>query len=414
MFEFEITREISRYVSRLDELRDDLDRVGPLPRVWRGRTRRDLEAEAVAASTAMEGVPVTADEVRRILVGDRPPGVSDDTSALVQGYRDAMAYVLNRADDPHFEWHPELVLAIHHRVLAGSHAAEAGRFRSIQNRIVDADGSRQLFLPPPPDSVPGLMADLGTWLTETGEVATPVRAAAAHIRMAAIHPFRDGNGRTARVMSSLVMYRDGFRRQEFTSLEEWWGRHRREYYDAFECLGREWDERADITMFIETHLRAQVTQVEALSLRRAAERAVWTVLEDLADEIGRDPRVGHALFDAFMGREVTNRYYRGMAGVSAVTAAADLSALLAAGLVERHGGGRSTWYVGTWDLVSRIARGAGLEPGLGADAATLREGSARVVAALGERLRGVPVSTPHDGTSILTVRDEREDGGPRT
>ena len=389
MFEFEITPSISRAVSRLDELQARLDAVGPLPRVWRGRTRRDLEAETVAASTAMEGVPVTADEVRRILVGDRPPGVSDETSALVEGYRDAMAYVLNRADDPHFEWHTELVLAIHHRVLAGSYAAEAGRLRTIQNRIVDSDTGRQRFIPPAPGSVSDLMSGLAEWLSETGEVATPVRAAVAHIRLAAIHPFRDGNGRTARVVASLVMYRDGYRRQEFTSLEEWWGRHRREYYDSFDCLGPEWVEDADVTSFIESHLRAQVTQVETLSLRGAAERAVWTVLEDLASEVGRDPRVGHALFDAFMGREVTNRYYRGMADISPVTAAQDLGTLVAAGLLERLGGGRSTTYTGTTSLVERVAVAGGVDPALAVSASTVREKGAAVVAALASRLQGI-------------------------
>ena len=60
--------------------------------------------------------------------------------------------------------------------------------------------------------------------------------------MAAIHPFADGNGRTARIVASLVMYRGGFRHPQFTSLEEWWGQLSDDYYEAFACLGPRWDE----------------------------------------------------------------------------------------------------------------------------------------------------------------------------
>src|SRR5438105_7776759 len=104
----------------LDRWRDRLDYKGPLPRAWVGRLRRDLEAEAVAASTSMEGVPVTVDEVRRILAGDRPAEVREEDRRLVAGYRDAMGFVLRRADDPAFAWNRELMVGLHDRILGGS------------------------------------------------------------------------------------------------------------------------------------------------------------------------------------------------------------------------------------------------------------------------------------------------------
>src|SRR5439155_9702338 len=93
-----------------------------------------------------------------------------------------------------------------------------------------------------------------------------IQAAWAHVALAAIHPFADGNGRAARVLASLAMYRGGFRRVEFTSLEEWWGGHLRDYYQAFQCLGSAFDPDRDVTSFIQAHVRAQVAQVRALRL----------------------------------------------------------------------------------------------------------------------------------------------------
>src|SRR2546430_10412484 len=85
----------------LDDWKAQLDLKGTFLRSWEGHLRRDLEAEAVAASTSMEGVPVTVDDVRRILAGDAPDTVKPSDRALVEGYREAMGYVLRRAGRPH-------------------------------------------------------------------------------------------------------------------------------------------------------------------------------------------------------------------------------------------------------------------------------------------------------------------------
>src|SRR6266508_6211229 len=118
----DLTNEMDRWRSRLDYR-------GPVPRAWAGRLRRDLEAEAVAASTSMEGVPVTVEEVRRILAGDLPPETREEDVAFVQGYREAMSFVFRRADDSAFRWDRELLVGLHDRIMAGNWAAGAGRFR---------------------------------------------------------------------------------------------------------------------------------------------------------------------------------------------------------------------------------------------------------------------------------------------
>jgi Fic family protein len=388
MYQYQMTDPIARDLRRIEQLRRELDAVGPLPRLWLGRTRRDVEAEAVAASTRLEGVAVTVDETRRILAGDRPWSVSVEDAELVEGYRDAMHYVLARADDPNYAWHTELLLAIHHRILAGSRAAGAGRLRTGQNWVTNVETGEATYLPPAPELVPAHMNELACWLGSFDGMAA-VAAAMGHVRLAAIHPFRDGNGRAARILASLVMYRAGYRAPEFTSLEEWWGRHVAEYYAAFSCLGDRWDPDTDVTSFIETHIHGQVTQVEALSLRAAVERAIWTVVEDMAVmDLGLHPRAGNALFDAFFAREVTNRYYRGLADVTQVTAAHDLGRLAASGLLISRGAGRSSHYLGSERLIEAVARSAGVPAERVPVGGSLVERRDAVVAALAERLHG--------------------------
>jgi Fic family protein len=329
--------------AELDRWREQLDAAAPLQaRSWTGLLRRDLEAEAVAASTQLEGVAVTVEEVRRILAGDPPAEVTPGDQALVEGYRDAMGFVRRRADDAGFRWSRELITGLHDRVLAGDGEAGAGRLRDAPTAVVSA-ATREVVFRPPESGIPAhvdrLCATTTRLLSPGGKESVHPALAAAwlHVAFAAVHPFRDGNGRTARVLASLVMYRGGFRSVFFTSLEEWWGHHPSDYYEAFGCLGDSFDPKAEITGFIAAHLGAQLSQVRALDLRERTQQRLWTLLENLVGGLGLPERAAFAVWEAFFGREITAAYYRGMTDVSPATARNDLSALIAAGFFSPAG-----------------------------------------------------------------------------
>lgn len=97
------------------------------------------------------------DEVRRILAGQSPTEVRPEDQALVEGYRQAMEFVLRRADDAAFQWTRELIVALHHRALAGRYDAGAGRLRTDKPAfIVNRKSGEQVFLPPPGEAVAAL------------------------------------------------------------------------------------------------------------------------------------------------------------------------------------------------------------------------------------------------------------------
>lgn len=354
------TEHEARQLAELDEWRERMDRRRPVTRRWASRLRRDLEAEAVAASTRMEGVPVTVDDVRQILAGEPPKTVSAHDFQLVRGYRDAMTYVLRRADDPNFEWNRELLVGIQDRVLAGHYEEGAGRLRSGPSLVANRDTAEVVFRPPPHEEVPELLDDLCA--TFAGSDWHPaVGAAWIHVAFAAIHPFKDGNGRTARILASLVMYRSGFRTPTFTSLEEWWGRHPDDYYRAFACLGDSFAARADVTPFVSAHVTAQLAQVHALDLRERTQRGLWTMLENILVDRDLHERIANAVWDAFFGRSVTAGYYRDFTDVSAGTATGDLKAATAAGLLTAVGATRARRYVAGPELYRALAEELGLE-----------------------------------------------------
>jgi hypothetical protein len=186
------------------------------------------------------------------------------------------------------------------------------------------------------------------------------------------------------------MYRGGFKLPEFTSLEEWWGRHLSEYYSAFRCLGESFDPTADVTPFIEAHMQAQVSQVRALDLRERVQQRIWTAVEEAVEAAGLESRVANAVWDAFFGREVTPRYYRPLADVSQATATTDLAAAVAAGLIRPEGKARSRRYLAGNSLYPMIGSALGLqvnESGDAARAAIIGELTKRVGSERAERGR---------------------------
>ena len=379
MLPFTETDEIRGFVEELDAWKDLLD-VRVLPRTWEGRLRRDLEAEAVAASTRMEGVNVTVDEVRRILAGDQPPEVEPHDRELVEGYRDAMNFVIRQADDPAFSWDRGLIVGLHDRVLAGRYDQGAGRLRTDrQVWVTNRATGEEVYLPPPAEQVDSLVEEAVTQMQEAG-FHSAVAAACIHVVIAAIHPFTDGHGRSARILASLAMYRGGFKRREFTSLEEWWGRHLQDYYGLFACLGSAFDHDADVTPFVHGHVDAQVRQVRALDLRINTEQQIWMAVEEAAEDVGMDRRLANALWDAFFGRDVTAGYYRSLTDVSPATATKDLTTAVAAGLLASEGERRGRRYFAGERLFGTVANTLFIE------IETASSAQDRIITELGRRL----------------------------
>lgn len=386
MYRFSLTPQITRDVAWLEAAQLRLGRRGVVPRRWAGRLKRELQASAIAASSWMEGVAVDAEQTRRILAGDRPAAVTAGDAALVEGYRGAIAYALAEAAVPEFSWSRRLVLDVHGIAMAASEHAHAGNFRSGPVCVVDGAGI-VIYSAPMALLVPELVDDLCDWLNASCDLPAPILSAVVHARVAGIHPFSDGNGRTARILATLAMVCGGYAIPEFTSLEEWWGTHLRSYYSSFASLGVEWTSGADVTGFVATHVRAQRRQVAALTERLAVERDVWTALEDIvAEDVGMASRATEALFDAFLGRAITNRYYRSVVGVSVATATNDLAALEAAGLLAASGEGRGRSYSGTFRLIALVASAANA-PVLASPDASLAEQRTVVLDDLRDQLR---------------------------
>jgi Fic family protein len=163
------------------------------------------DLELTYSSNAIEGNTLTAAETTLVIeqgitIAGKP--LRDHLEAI--DHYDAIGHVraLARGAAPLGE---SDVRALHRLVVLRSQPDIAGAY-ATQGRYVLTDAGRRAF--PSPAEVPPLIADLAAWLAAAP--AEPLTAFSAHLRLVVIHPFNDGNGRTARLLMNLVLLRAGF------------------------------------------------------------------------------------------------------------------------------------------------------------------------------------------------------------
>jgi Fic family protein len=183
----------------------ELDRLRPLSPGGLRNLEHVHDLELTYTSNAIEGNTLTAAETalvveKGITIGGKP--LKDHLEAI--DHYDAIRYVreLARQQTPLTEMD---VRSLHSLVVKRSHPQIAGRYAD-QGRFVLTDTGPHNF--PPPAQIPALMGDFAAWLAAAPD--TPPSAFTAHRRLVDIHPFDDGNGRTARLLMNLILIRGGY------------------------------------------------------------------------------------------------------------------------------------------------------------------------------------------------------------
>ena len=349
-----------RVHATIDELRTRL-RYSVSSRRWIGLLSRVLRARAIQGSNSIEGFNVTVDDALAAVDGEEPIDASEDTWRAIVGYRNAMTYVLQLADDPHFRYSTDLVRSLHYTMMSHDLARHPGRWRPGPIYVRNEATGERVYEGPDVELVPGLADELVQELNSDSRHPVMVRAAMAHLNLVMIHPFSDGNGRMARCLQSLVLAREGILAPEFSSIEEYLGRHQGPYYDVLAAVGGgSWQPGRDATPWIRFCLTAHYRQAVTV-LRRSLElNRMLEAVDELVLRFKLPPRTFHALADTTQGFRLVNARYRQAAEISQNLASRDLAHLCGLGLLEAHGERRGRFY--TASAITKDIRARTREP----------------------------------------------------
>jgi Fic family protein len=170
----------------------------------------------------------------------------------------------------------------------------------------------------------------------------------AHLNLVMIHPFRDGNGRMARCLQTLILARNQILAPEFSSIEEWLGRNTSAYYDVLTDVGQgSWNPGHDAAPWVRFNLAAHYMQAQTVLQRVKETERLWTDLLQLAGQVGLPERSVEALYSASVGLRVRRPAYEADAQIEGATAQRDLKAMADKGLLIPRGQTRGRYYLGS-------------------------------------------------------------------
>lgn len=203
----------------------------PIPPVAREELRRRARLRSTHFSTRIEGNRLTLAEAERVIETDRIRFHGRERDVIeVRNYWNALLRVEEWAANGQ-ALTEELVQRLHALVEKGSRARPSV-WRDGQNVIRDSESGGIVYLPPEARDVPILMAGLVEWVrrAEEEQLPVPIIAGLAHYQFVTIHPYYDGNGRTARLLATFLLHRGGYGLQGLFSLEEYHARDLAAYY----------------------------------------------------------------------------------------------------------------------------------------------------------------------------------------
>lgn len=345
-------------LAQIAELKETLRFQLSEPLRWSGQLRRMAFARNIQGSNSIEGYDAALEDAAAVVLGEEPLDVTTETRLALEGYKNAMTFVLQTVLEPPTIVSLDLVKSLHFMMTSYDLSTRPGRWRAGQIFVRDERSGEIVHEGVELESVPPLMAQLVGLMNQTGEVPI-VRAAMAHLNLVMIHPFRDGNGRMARCLQSLSLAADGVLSPVFMSVEEYLGRNTQAYYSVLAEVGRGgWNPHNDTRPWVRFMLTAHLRQARTLRHRVKVSERIWVELERTAAQHQLPERVIYALFDAALGLRVRRGTYIATLAdsgdeISDQTASRDFKALVDAGLLIPHGEKRGRSYSGS-DLVRGI------------------------------------------------------------
>ena len=294
--------------------------------------------QSVKGSNAIEGIVTTDDRIRSIVAGDTSP--ANHSEEEIAGYRDALDLIHSKQDSIPFD--ESMIKELHALMMQRSGVDEAGEYKSEDNYISEerADGSRSIrFRPVTAYDTHAAMEQLILAYDRASSdpgISKLLLIPCVILDFLCIHPFADGNGRISRLLSLLLLYRNGYDVGRYISLEQRINETRDEYYEALRKSSEKWhDNKNDYNPFAEYFLRVLRECYSELDSR------LVTVEGKKLTKAQRVERLVVSSKEPVSKKEICDR----LPDVSPTTVEATLAKLVREKVIEKQGQGRSTKYI---------------------------------------------------------------------
>lgn len=289
---------------------------------------REAVLDEAVYSSVIEGAFTTKQEAREFIHEGRSP--KNKSEQMVKNNYEALTYVLEHIDEPITE---QTIFDIYALVTKDTLESDVptNAYRS-EKVFVQSSRGEIVHTAPQAEKVPGMMASLLDFI-EKSELAPLIKACAAHFYFVYVHPFVDGNGRTARALSYMMLLQAGYDFFRYFSISGVIAEERAKYYKAIKDVE---DDDFDMTYFIDYYTGMLARAVKAMEERLVNKVVLAQTLEKLK-AAGMSTRVveGAEWLLTSPNQSVTIKAWQKKFNVVLETARQDLFKLEDAGIVKR-------------------------------------------------------------------------------
>src|SRR3989338_2261370 len=226
---FQATSSIIKNLGKIEAAKEIVE-TSIIPIALEESFRKEASTKATHYSTKIEGNRLTLKQTKELLMGKDVTAREIDKRE-VMNYYNCLEWIakVSTSKNPISE---KTIKQLHGMIQKGIVKGKLlGEYREAQNAIFDSTTRKAVYFPPEVKDVGSLMKGLVNWLGEKRDVHAILKAAIANYQLVTIHPFMDGNGRTARALATLILYREKYDLRRFYSLEGYYAEDLKGYYD---------------------------------------------------------------------------------------------------------------------------------------------------------------------------------------
>lgn len=269
---FSYTNKIVKILTQISSARE-LILNSPLIPKWGVSLRREAIIHSAHSSTRIEGNALSLEEVSKLAQGRKIMAVQKDKDEVLNYLK--VLENLDKLTNGKIITEND-ILNIHKALTKETleNSADCGAYRNRYVVVANRLTREIIFKPPVNKEVPKLIEDLIEWLNskEVKEIDPVIEASIAHYEFVRIHPFIDGNGRTARVLASLILFLRGFDIKQFFCLDDYYDFNRTAYYKALQGVNQT---TLDLTKWVEYFIegvKISIDKVKEKVIRLSSER----------------------------------------------------------------------------------------------------------------------------------------------
>ncbi len=342
---YTITEKILNNLTAIAAAREIIEQAHLVPK-WEAKLRRQALLHNTHSSTAIEGNKLTLEQVEALLEGKDVIGTNKDKQEVLN-YKEAIEKIPALAEKGKMKVAD--LLNIHRFVTKDvmQNTSDSGVFRNRQvfvgKRIFDGTTFKEVveYMPPKTEEVPQLVKEFIDWLNfdKIWEANPVLVAGIVHYEIARIHPFIDGNGRTARLLATLILYLSSFDHRRIFALDDYYDRDRQAYYAALKTAQQS---NGDITQWLE-----YFTDGVAYSVKEAKDAVlkVGSKKKSGQTQIALTPKQMQIVEYINIHGKVANKDLQDLFKISAQAVHKELTKLIELKVIKAAGEGRALHYV---------------------------------------------------------------------